>query len=555
MGKQQKRAAMRLLAAVMSTTLLLGACASKGGETQSGESKAAKDENTLLVALQTANTITDYEKNYLTQYLEEMTGIDIEFYLLPSTNDEIRTKVSLMVTSADDLPDVLITNALLPETILQYGSNGIFLPLNEYVNDAEKMPNFNNIPQEDKELMLREIEMADGNIYGFGQYDEMTWNFTPHRIFINRVWLDKLGLEVPKTTDELKEVLIAFRDQDPNGNGLKDEIGVYGRHTGSYGVDVVDTLMNAFVYTGFAEDLTLDESGTKVIAPCTTEEWKQGLLYLNDLYREGLLSPAIFTDDDIQFKATLNEDTNVVGFVSTGSLSSYTDAENNKNFLEMEMIEPLTGPEGVCWSPYNQPATESVMFVFSNTEKVDLAVKLADAFYDPVVCTITRYGKVEEDWTRDPEVLKTKSNSYVKEGVYDSVTLALKNDIWAWNTDSFWRCINPRYYSVEENDRVSDAKELPADSPVALKAKSKRYYVDKHPQYILPNLKYTEDETLQIQEAITNLPDYIDQATAEFITGARDIESGWETYLEELDNMGLSQWLTCAQAAYERSQK
>lgn len=41
---------------------------------------------------------------------------------------------------------------------------------------------------------------------------------------INKVWLDKLGLEVPTTLAELKEVLIAFRDGDPNGNGIQDEI-------------------------------------------------------------------------------------------------------------------------------------------------------------------------------------------------------------------------------------------------------------------------------------------------------------------------------------------
>ncbi len=39
----------------------------------------------------------------------------------------------------------------------------------------------------------------------------------------------KLGLEVPTTVDELHDVLYAFRTQDPNGNGLQDEIPLFDR--------------------------------------------------------------------------------------------------------------------------------------------------------------------------------------------------------------------------------------------------------------------------------------------------------------------------------------
>ena len=108
-----------------------------------------------------------------------------------------------------------------------------------------KISNFNAIPDEDREDILQATTMADGNIYGFAAYEPETWNLTPNRMFINRAWLDKLGLEVPTTTDELKTVLEAFRDGDPNGNGVQDEIGVYGFAGGSYGENTVDALMNA----------------------------------------------------------------------------------------------------------------------------------------------------------------------------------------------------------------------------------------------------------------------------------------------------------------------
>lgn len=111
-------------------------------------------DNKLVVAIQTNSYVTDYDNNYFTKYLEDKLGIEIEFYQLPAATDEVRTKVSLMATSNDNLPDVLIVdNALTPETILEYGSSGVFLPLNEYTEDASRMPNYNAIPEEDKKVM------------------------------------------------------------------------------------------------------------------------------------------------------------------------------------------------------------------------------------------------------------------------------------------------------------------------------------------------------------------------------------------------------------------
>ncbi len=72
--------------------------------------------------------------------------------------------------------------------------------------------------------MLEGSTSADGNIYSMTQYEPQAWNMTPYRLYINQTWLDKLGLNVPTTTDEYKEVLKAFATQDPNGNGQADEI-------------------------------------------------------------------------------------------------------------------------------------------------------------------------------------------------------------------------------------------------------------------------------------------------------------------------------------------
>ena len=537
----------RMMAAAAAMTLLGNTGAALAQE---------QDDNTLVVAIQTNSFITDYEDNYFTHYMEDKLGINIEFYLLPTSSDEVQTKVSLMASSGDELPDVLLVDgALSTESILQYGSNGIFLALNDYLSDPEAMPNYNQIPEEDKVIMEAAQTMADGNMYSLSKYEPATWNATPYRNFINRAWLDKLGLEVPKTTDDLKEVLLAFRDKDPNGNGIADEIGVYGMQSGGYGQNVTASLMNAFIFWNGGNvngGLSLNEDGTEVIAPFTTEAWKQGLLYMNDLYQEGLLSPSLFIDDDTQFRATLNGDTNVVGFVSIGSLGNYTDAKTNANFLEMELIEPLTGPEGVQYTPYSENSPQQEMMIFASTEKKDLAIRFADEFFNTYTSIVSRNGEEGVDWTVDPDQLEGRTNAYVEEGMYDKITMAVLGDVWSVNNAQTWHCVNPRYSSLETNNTVSESLNYDKNDPTQLVAKSMNYYYDKHPEHVLTPLHYTTDEVEEIQDALVSIPDYVKQTMAEFITGARDIETGWDSYLDELNSMGLEQWLACAQAAYNR---
>lgn len=560
-----KRFSKTLAIALTSAVALTGCsnAADNAVETEAGTQINAADtqsqeDNKLVIAIQANSFITDYDDNYLTHYLEDKLGIDIEFVLLPTAADEVATKVSLMTASGDDLPDVLmVDNALSAESILQYGSNGVFLPLNEYMADETLMPNYNSIPEEDKTIMEAAQLMADGNMYSFSKYEPSTWNMTPNRLFINRTWLDKLGLSMPTTTDELKEVLIAFRDQDPNGNGIQDEIGVYGMQAGGYGQDVTASLMNSFIFWNGGTTnggLSLNENGTQVIAPFTTEEWKTGLAYMNDLYKEGLLSPAIFTDDDTQFKATLNNDINIVGFVSMGSLGNYPDAATNSNYLDMELMEPLTGPEGICYTPYTDSAPYQVMFIFSDTDKADLAIRLADEFFDSYTAIVVRDGEEGVDWTDDPEVLANMTNSYVEAGLYDEVQMAIYGDIWSSNNAQTWHDVNPRYSDLKKNNTTAECtkEEYDPDNPTQITAKSMAYYYEKHPEHVLAPLHYTLEEASEIQDALVNIPSYVKQSMAEFITGAKDLDRDWDTYLAELDNMGLEQLLSRAQGAYER---
>lgn len=75
------------------------------------------------------------------------------------------------------------------------------------------------------------------------------------------------------------------------------------------------------------------------------------------------------------------------------------------------------------------------------------------------------------------------------------------------------------------------------------------YYM--HPDHIIPVLSYDDEAFAQIGDISLNIYNYVNQAMAQFIVGERDIETGWDSYLQELDAMGLQQWLEVSQTTFE----
>src|SRR5690606_23597344 len=126
------------------------------------------------------------------------------------------------------------------------------------------------------------------------------------RAWINTEWMKKVNVEMPKTTDDLYQILKAFAENDPNNNGKKDEIGMVGSRSGWAQLPIV-YLMNSFVYANPDKNYLNVRDG-KIIASFVQPEWKQGLEFMHKLVSEGLLSPLSFTQDQTQMRALINMD-------------------------------------------------------------------------------------------------------------------------------------------------------------------------------------------------------------------------------------------------------
>ena len=159
-------------------------------------------------------------------------------------------------------------------------------------------------------------------------------------MYINQKWLDTLNLNVPTTTDELTEVLQAFKDQDPNGNGKADEIpmsciGDFSKQDYSF--------FNAFGMFGIAPDmnvLVVEDGEVKCAA--TTENWKAACNYFADLYEKGLLDNESFTQGETQLTAKGSADVERIGVLWGWNATNYVGSAYTEDYVAI----PYPATEG-----------------------------------------------------------------------------------------------------------------------------------------------------------------------------------------------------------------
>ena len=116
------------------------------------------------------------------------------------------------------------------------------------------------------------------------------------------------------------------------------------------------------------------------------------------------------------------------------------------------------------------------------------------------------------------------------EGLYDGLSMLVTSTVWNDNQSQTWRNHGPRYASLEMGNTFYDTAQsggakFDPDDPTQLNAKCYKMYFDKHPATVLPVLKYTMEEAEKLQDTLTTVPDFVRQCTAEYITGARNIDN------------------------------
>ena len=496
----------------------------------------------------------DWNEMAETKKIEEKFGIKIDY-----TNyapDAWSAQLTAMLT-ADELPDMLIC-ANMGMDAFSYAADGYFLPLDEYL---EYMPNFRALLDENPSLKLG-LTAADGHIYFMGQYVvDRFYAGVNAPVYVNNVWLRNVGKEVPTTTDELLDVLRAFRDQDANGNGdPNDEIPLGAKFNWS-GRYLLCTLMSSFGMFGNGQPGQLDfhiaEDGT-VQCYQTSENFKEYLKFMHTLYEEKLLDQEFFVMTDAQF--TEKRGGNVYGVCSYMSYGN--DAPVG---FDMTVLNGLT-------SPLNSEKSASRKFALINPARHAISSKTQ---YPEALCRLMDYFFSYENYLEFYEGIRFKYipctvPGYENYYVLDKRALAEENgvdanglanlDEWLFtkqNIQNGWFnfiVFNQNFYADFSYDELVKLNEAmlagtPPQNIAAVVALAKPGLVI-HDAY--PVLSYSAEETTERNDLMTSINTYFSSAFTQFVLGNEDIDTGFDTFVKTLNDMGLGRWLEIEQAAYDR---
>ncbi|MGI6381352.1 MAG: twin-arginine translocation signal domain-containing protein [Anaerolineae bacterium] len=476
----------------------------------------------------------DFNENSWTQWLEEQTNIDIVYDMALEPDSQV--KLNTMVT-AGDLPDVIAFFYLeLPDQQV-LADQGVVIPLNDLIEQYgfESKMILNRHPE-----IREQLTLADGQFYSLWGYATVLHVSLAHKAWIYGPWLDTLGLDMPTTTEEYREVLRAFKTGDPNGSGTADEVPLSG---GTHSWAEPDRFfMNSFVHSSRMGSVNLMVEDGIIKASYVDPGRREGLKYMNSLFDEGLLDPQMFTQDREQLTALAENETPLLGSVQMLWYGQFTRwGGESTRWSEYRPIPPLEGPTGLRQTPWNpyQPLGTGSWLITKECEHPEIPFRLADFMYSWEACMRNTWGVKDLDW-REGQPGEVAING----GPARFVMLRP----WATDPDTFMN-VNVDYQPPEF--RYGQI-ELEGDLETDLYRISQNVYAPYGVQdKILPPLAFTAEQANELGELDTVVNSYQDQSFAEFVTGGLDPEQDWETYLERLDGLGLQRYLEIYQEAYD----
>jgi putative aldouronate transport system substrate-binding protein len=486
--------------------------------------------------------VMDYPLNPMNAALEALTGVKINWTTAPGTQADMNVMFNLNIASGK-YPDVYL-NTFETGDVMTY-ANDVFIPLNKYIENTYWIKQYlEAMPQ------IRDaITAPDGNIYSLWRnlpdVGDLDGYSTPYKLWIYKPWLEMSGMKMPTTIDEYREYLRYVRDHDMNGNGdTTDELPMMGSFAFDHdGSDPTYAVMQAFQLLP-SNFLWADENNN-VTCVAITDEFREGLKYLNGMYDEGLIPEDIYA-------LTLNEFRDVVNVTKAEDmLVATTGAPVWARFATVSLYGERLYDDftfmPVLKKDDNTPAQTLVrkrpvnLFgaVTVNCKDPQLAIDWIDACIDPEINRTSNMGIEGTHWKR-----------LSAEGALPIICSQIPGtdikDKGAQNSHTFGNWVfpgipRPAFYDLafEAGSAAEKANNIQIEANRAYLAASKGDY--------LPAIAWCDDANLvtekaELQTAIENA---ISTAYAEFILGRKDIQDDavWEAYKANLETLGLARYL------------
>jgi putative aldouronate transport system substrate-binding protein len=470
------------------------------------------------------NTHGEWKDMLVFKEYEKKTNIHIEWDTAPDSIFMAKRNIAL---AGGKLPDAFYRANLSPSDEVNYGAQGIIIPLNDLIDHYG--PNIKAMFAKYPEIK-RSITAPDGNIYSLPQVADYLAPRINQKPWINKKWLDKLHLSMPTTTDEYYQVLKAFKEQDPNGNGVQDEIP----WSGTKGLTIWMGLRGAWglgTTGGRVRNIDLD-SGGKVRFYPADPRYKELLEYMARLYKEGLIDKEVFTTVGEQFAAKGRN--GVVG-------SLHANNANNlgpEYFSDYVAMPALKGPHGDQLYSQVLPVLQvQGTFAITKANKApEATMRWVDYFFSEEGSKFFRMGIEGETYDTQP----SGDFQYGVSIRHNPDGLSLDQAVGQFSP---WPGGGLPHMIYERYDKT------PNSMPSALAAaKLLEPYI---PSQIWPSFLFTRQEQRQVNALQTDIDPYVEEMRIKFITGTEPF-SLWDHYVNTLQKMGVADLIDIYAAAFAR---
>lgn len=483
-----------------------GAADASNAKTGANGGNAAVDKPvniTWMNILHTASTPTGKVQSLI----EEKTNTKIKFSWVPDASKEERINTAL---ASNSLADIVTLTILDNSSVRNALKSGMFWEVEPYLDE---FPNLATI-SEDK----RRSASIAGKLYGVPFQKDVARN----GVIIRKDWLDKLGLPVPKTTDELMEVAKAFTERDPDGNGVKDTVGFIDRNDLIYGA--FKTLGSYFGTPNYWQH---SEDG-KMTPEFETEGYVKAMDFMKATYDNGYINKdfAVTAKTDQQEGFAQGKAGIYVGALFDGK-NLLNLAKGIQDDMELVLVNNITSTgnesDRAIWAGNNGIGG---LLAFPKSEVKDEAelkqvLKFVNDLMDDDIYALMTYGIEGVHYSIDGDM---------------AVTI-LDNDLWKQEVQPF-ASSRPK----EPGYKIHDADPLKVEA-TKLILENEEFAV-LNPVYSLESETYTTMGS-ELQKIITD-------ATYKYILGSIDL-NGFKAEVEKWKKSGGSKIISEYEAAYKEA--
>lgn len=502
--------------ALLLSALMFNGCSKDKAAKNTG---LGKDKNLSIFLVFNGIPLNDEWEIY--KAAAEATGVKIKSYA--SKNNTDSTQAYNLMLASNDFSDII---AYRVPDLEKLGSDGGMLPLNDLID--KHAPNIKRFIDENP-IYRKDMYSLDGKIYAIPTYYDLDKLSVSSGLFIRTDWLKKFNLEIPKTLKETEEALTIFKERDANGNGRKDEVGIFIRG------NTHATLSNLTGIFGARPYKTFYVEGDKIKFATLDPNFKEAVKLAADWYRKGLIDKEVFTRGWGARDVVLP--TNIGGMTLDwfGSTASYNSlATGQVPGFEFYPIEPIEIKDGVRSVAMGRNTTPEIGWGISTASKnPEEAIKFMDWWFSEEGRRAWNFGIEGKHYKMVDG--KPMFTDYVLNNEDGKGPINVLQEVGA---------------QVSGPGVQQDAEyELQSSNEIA-KLGFEMYMKDGNTTKPLPVLKYSPKETKELEKITTLVNATTEEYMQKWILGVSDIDADWNSYVNRIEQNGIEKAKEIVQKGY-----